>query len=191
MVPPRFFLSRTAAALGLGLLASSALAAGRIDADVLFELNFARTRPADYAETLMERGEPSEALDEAVDFLQSQDPLPPLAPSAILARAAASHAADQGPRGLVGHRGSDGSNLGQRIQRYGVWGGVAAEGISYGQASARDVVRQLIVDEGVPNRSHRQDIFSTSVRHAGVGCGPHRVWGAMCVIDFAGMVQAR
>ncbi len=66
-----------------------------------------------------------------------------------------------------------------------------AEAISYGYQSPQDVVRQLIVDDGVPGRGHRQVLFDASLRFAGVGCGPHRLYGAMCVIDFSGPMVAR
>jgi uncharacterized protein YkwD len=63
---------------------------------------------------------------------------------------------------------------------------MSAENISYGYDDARDVVRQLIIDSGVPTRGHRHNIFGGAYRLAGVACGPHRAYGAMCTIDFAG-----
>jgi len=66
-----------------------------------------------------------------------------------------------------------------------------AEDISYGYASPREVVLQLIVDSGVPGRGHRNNIFNPVFRQAGVACGPHRVYGAMCVVDFAGTMLRR
>jgi uncharacterized protein YkwD len=201
------------AALGavLALAATMpALAQPRDFADaVVEELNFARTHPAQYARTLRDYRrsfhggladeandgfgvstfEGPAAVDEAIDFLERQPPREPLTASPILARAAARHAADQGPRGLMGHTGTDGSTLGQRIQRYGIWGGVAAENISYGADDPAAVIRQLIIDDGVRSRSHRADIFSVSLRVVGVGCGPHREYGTMCVLDFAGSIQ--
>ena len=52
-------------------------------------------------------------------------------------------------------------------------------------------MRQLIVDSGVPNRGHRLNIFSRGYQAAGVGCARHSVYGAMCVIDFAGAIVQR
>jgi hypothetical protein len=60
-----------------------------------------------------------------------------------------------------------------------------AENIAYGPPSARDVVRELIIDQGVASRGHRRNIFNATVDTAGVKCGAHKVYGAMCVIDFA------
>ena len=53
------------------------------------------------------------------------------------------------------------------------------------------MVRQLVVDSGVPNRAHRKDLFGAAFQTGGVACGPHADYGAMCVIDFAGAIVQR
>ena len=195
----------TSLAAGLALLAASAASAwaGPQDDDVLAEMNYARTEPQAYARELREaaydrdrgRADPGfgyedpYALDEAIDFLERQDPLPPLRADRRLAAAARAHTAVQSVRGDVGH-GAPG-NLGARLQRQGLYAGLSAENISYGYVSPRDVVRQLIVDSGVRNRGHRANIFGRAYQVAGVACGRHPTFGAMCVIDFAGAVMER
>jgi uncharacterized protein YkwD len=84
----------------------------------------------------------------------------------------------------VGHGG--GPSLSQRLQAQGVFAGMSAENISYGYDDPRDVVRQLIVDSGVPSRGHRANIFSRGHQALGVACGGHEAYGVMCVLDFAG-----
>ena len=187
-----------------GLLAGAAPARAAtpgLDARVLAEVNYARTHPAEYARILRDyRDHPDDgessiegpgALDEAIDFLERQAPLPPLKPDVKLARSASGYAFDQGPGGLTGHVSADGATLSDRIHRQQVWSMSAAEAISYGYDNPRDVVRQLIVDDGVSSRGHRKILFDGALRFAGVGCGPHRVYGAMCVIDFSGPMLAR
>jgi uncharacterized protein YkwD len=62
-----------------------------------------------------------------------------------------------------------------------------SENVDYGQfTSGRDVVVDLIVDDGVPDRGHRRNIFDPSARVAGVACGRHPRYGSMCVIDQVG-----
>ena len=189
-----------ALALSVLILAPQAAFAGGFDDEVLAEVNFARAHPADYANELIDglRGrddgsslayEDRDAVEEAIDFLRRQPPLPALQPDGRLAAAARAHTSAQGPRGEIGH-GAQGS-LGQRLQRNGLWAGLAAEDISYGHDTARDVVRQLIIDSGVPNRGHRNNIFGRAYQLAGVGCGAHSVYGSMCVIDFAGALAQR
>ena len=106
-----------------------------------------------------------------------------------MAAAAREYAARQGPSGEVGH-GPPGS-LGRRLQRQQLFAGIEAESISYGQDAPRDVIRQLVVDSGVPNRAHRKDLFGRAFQAVGVGCGPHAEWGSMCVIDLAGAIVRR
>lgn len=203
-----------AAAAALLLLAGPASAASvdfaALDKAVAEEVNLARTQPQAYAATLetyraafrgklapMSGGrwihtlEGAAAVDEAVTFLEAQTPLAPLSWNGLLAEAAEDHARDQGPRGLVGHEGADGSTPRTRIERYAVWTGVAAEDISYGYGVAREAARQLIIDDGVPDRGHRTNIFDPRLRLVGVACGPHAGYRVMCVLDFAATVRAR
>jgi uncharacterized protein YkwD len=200
------FSKGLAAGCGCLLLAGSAQAqvqAQSLDGEVLRELNFARARPAEYAEVLLEEArsprsattsfayEDRNALAEAVDFLRRQAPLQPLRVNAGLTAVALDHATAQGREGGFGHVGSDGASLGDRLRRRGVWASLAAEDISYGYRTPQDVVRQLIVDSGVPGRGHRANIFGSAYQAVGVGCGGHPVYGAMCVIDFAGALTRR
>ncbi len=186
--------------LALALAAPSQPALERA---VLAEINFARTRPRDYAERLrayrkLFRGkivyypgnpdglltrEGTRAVDEAIRFLERQPPLAPIAPSPLLARAARDHVAEQGPRGATGHVSADGANPVLRVQRRG-GGSYVAEVITYGPPSAVEVVRQLIVDDDVPGRGHRKTLFAAEMRFAGVACGPHRGYRVMCVADL-------
>jgi uncharacterized protein YkwD len=96
------------------------------------------------------------------------------------------HVRDQGPRGVVGHESSDGSTFDDRVRRYGRWGISLTENISYGPSGARDVVIDLIVDDGVKDRGHRHNIFDPVAKVVGVACGRHTTYGYMCVMDFAG-----
>jgi uncharacterized protein YkwD len=178
--------------LALAPTAQSASSAVRLDDAVLAELNFARARPAEYARELRREINGSDdpaAVEEAIDFLERQDSLPPLEGDRRIAAAARQHTASQGPRGDVGH--GPAGTLGRRLREQGVWAGLSAENISYGYDDPRDVVRQLIIDSGVPGRGHRRNIFGSAYQLAGVACGPHRAYGYMCVIDFAGALPPR
>jgi hypothetical protein len=188
----------TAAAL-FATLAPTFAAAGQIDAEVLAEVNFARTHPQDYAFELMAQPvsdwerrvrpdgiDDSLAFGEAVEFLLRQAPLAPLRPDDSLAAAALEHVAEQGPAGVIGHASADGERFDARLRRYVPRNTLVAENIAYGPRTAADVVRELIIDKGVADRGHRNNIFHPDVAAAGVACGPHRTFVAMCVIDFAG-----
>lgn len=170
---------------------------------LLAEINKLRADPPAYARELrrqqmigvryhaeayggLQQEEP-QAVEEAISVLSGQRPLAPLGGDVRLDRAAQEHVDEQGPEGSVGH-GEPGA-FGRRIRAQGLWAGLQAEGISYGQFTPADVVRQLVVDSRVPSRGHRHDLLSPAYQVAGVACGPHARWGAMCVIEYAGAVQ--
>src|SRR6266550_8315910 len=62
--------------------------------------------------------EGTRALDDAIRFLRHVNPEAPLSLSPGMSRACADHCADQ-TSGRMGHDGSDRSNPGARISRYG------------------------------------------------------------------------
>lgn len=129
------------------------------------------------------------AVEEAIRFLRNQPAVGALTPSENVARAAKAHAQDQ-QGGATGHSGSDGSTLSQRLTRFGVQQLGAGENIDYGSPTGQGVVISLIVDDGVPSRGHRTNLFSPNWTIAGAGCGPHAVYRTVCVVDYAKGPQA-
>jgi uncharacterized protein YkwD len=182
--------------------------ADRADLAVLDEINAARADPHGYAQYLrqyltsfhgrlsQEPGripvrtqEGAAAVEEAIDDLERRAPAPPLSPHGAMSQAALRLVLDEGPAGRMGHVASDGATLSQRLQGAGVWAMIMEEDIAYGPHAAREVVRDLIVDDGVADRGHREAIFDRQMTHAGVACGPHAAYAWMCVIDFAGALM--
>ncbi|MCX5733739.1 MAG: CAP domain-containing protein [candidate division NC10 bacterium] len=174
------------------------------EAAVLQELNLARTNPAAYAGYVEQHKrdfknnnmvlvdglwiktvEGIPAADEAIGYLRKVAPAPALSASGLLVLAARDHVNDIGPKGMTGPEGSDGRRPTERIRRHGKPKSATGENIAFRPATARSIVVQLIVDDGVPDRSHRHTIFDPDFRVAGVAIGPHKNYGRMCVIDFA------
>lgn len=56
------------------------------------------------------------------------------------------------------------------------WEQTIGENISYGSDSAMDVVLALLVDDGVPNRGHRVNIFNDSFDTVGVFTDDHNAY---------------
>jgi uncharacterized protein YkwD len=178
-------------ALLLFLLLAPLVCRASDDSAVLDELNLARTRPREYAAIVQERmqtlqGANERCVAEAEAFLRRQRPLEPLESTPGLVMSARQQVADQGATREIGHRGTDGGSPWSRLAKRGQWTGRAGENICYGYADARTIVVTLIVDQGVPDRAHRKNIFCPDFRVAGAACGPHARYGTMCVIDFAG-----
>ena len=169
---------------------------------VLSALNAARADPAAYARRLeqyrgyfhanlvrypglesdLETEEGVAAVDEAIAVLDRQKGLPPVQSAPLLAASAGDLVAAQAAGG-TGHQGEDGTSPADRVRRRG-GGGFVAEVIAYGPVDAADVIRQLIVDDGVSDRGHRNILYSPELRFAGVACGPHAEYRTMCVIDL-------
>lgn len=182
-------------------VASQELSAGRL----LAEINLARSQPLIYANYLrqfrdtfrgklcrvsgcpiaMQTNEGTAAVDEAIRFMLSRKALPPLTGSTGLSSAASELVKTQSRTGSVGHAYIRNERLGKRIERHGNWKSSVAENIIYGPAGPRGMVMQLIIDDGVPGRGHRSNLFSRSFRKVGVSCGSHPVFESMCVMDFA------
>ena len=178
------------------LLSFNAFAAEPPEAgQVLEEINLARTDPAAYAGFLrrfrsyfkgrvyqqpdsdirIQTQEGRKAVDEAITFLSRQKPLKPLVWSNGLAAAAGSLVNEQGSTGATGHSDSHGNGHRERVESQGKWERSLAENIGYGPTVARDMVMQLIVDDGVSDRGHRRNIFTAGFGSAGVACGPHQI----------------
>lgn len=173
---------------------------------VLTEINLARENPRGYAgylrqfrrqfrgrsyllpgtHTLVQTSEGAKAVDEAIRFLSRQKPLPLLGWSQGLAEAAAELADEEGKSGAVGHQGSSSGGPRERIERHGQWQGTIGEDIFYGTGDARQAVMNLIIDDGVPGRGHRKNIYTRAFALAGADCAPHPAFRTICVIDFAG-----
>jgi len=188
------------------LMATSAEAApADLPRRMLAETNIARTNPGRYAGYIKEfkgrfvgkayrmpgsaamvlTSEGVPALDEAIKFLSRQRPVPELSWSPGLAKAAADLVREQSSTGDTGHDGESSGDLRERIERHGTWTGGIAENIGYGPDTARLMVMELIIDDGVQDRGHRKNIFNSSYRTAGAACGPHPRYRNMCVMEFA------
>ena len=183
----------------------------RLEREIVTEHNLARSDPASYAVFLRDlkprfdgrqfsvsdtvvrmTQEGTAAVDEAIEFLESTASVPDLRASQGMSLGARDLVRDQGPRGSTGHVGSDGSQPWDRVARYGDRQGEIAENVAYGFDTARNVVVQLIIDDGVRGRGHRVNIFKPEFRVVGVSCGNHDRYGTVCVMTYAvGYVENR
>lgn len=187
--------------------ATAGPAPSAFEEQVLAEINKARTDPAAYAQTLREyRGyfegnvvhlpgrdvglrtrEGVAAVDEAIAFLAKQQPMLPVRHAPELAASARELTAAQVLAGGTGHAATDGSDAKARIKKH-KGSGFMAEALAYGASDAAAVVRQLIVDDGVPTRPNRKILFEKRYFRAGISCGSHPVTRSVCAIDLSSFV---
>jgi hypothetical protein len=157
-----------------------------VEKDIIFELNMVRSDPKKYAELYIKQFITTiAAAKELYDELLKTPSRAVLQPKKGLSQAAKDHVTDTGPKSIIGHTGSNGSSMSDRINRYGTWKSGASENISYGYNTAREIVIQLLIDDGVEGRGHRKNIMDSNSRYVGVAVGTHARYRYMCVQDFA------
>lgn len=129
------------------------------------------SRPGDID---LRTNEGSAVVEETIAYLKKLTPiLTPLTWNDHLWKSTRDHVKDQGPKSLTGHNGSDGSTPQKRMERYCSVMSSSGENISYGKSDAMGVLVQLIVDDGVPSRGHRENIFNPGWKVHGCCSGPH------------------
>ena len=177
---------------------------------VVDEINFARTRPQDFIDGLVayratirngyafktiDNGqgpytvsvrlrEGTSAVDKAIAFLRRQSPVVRVAGDRALFNAARRFAEEQARTARWGHISADGGDLSTRIESDRTRKMFNAETIMYGKSTARDIVMALIIDDGVPDRSHRDVIFDNALTLVGTACRPHPKW-MICVSEYS------
>lgn len=168
------------------------------------EINYARANPQEYLKALelfrrnyrgkeihypeggvLVTNEGVAALDEAIAFLRKLKPLPPLDLRSGMVKAAKAHVNDLVSSGNSGHRGSDGSQPGQRLDRFGRWDEAYGENIVYESRTPRYDVIGMIIDDGTANRGHRENLFAEDFRVIGVAAGTRPGGPTLGVVTFA------
>ena len=168
------------------------------------EINYARANPAEYLKRLelfrnnyrgkevhyskgnvLITNEGVAALDDAIAFVRKLKPLPPLDLRSGMVKAAKVHVDDLVSSGKSGHRGSDGSQPGQRLDRFGRWDQEYGENIVYESRTPLFDVIGMIIDDGTANRGHRENLFAEDFRVIGVAAGNRPGGPTVAVVTFA------
>jgi uncharacterized protein YkwD len=173
---------------------------------VIDEMNKVRANPKSYAEYIRQERQfyssdgsriehPGElplmtqegftAVDECIEALEKAQPAGILKPHKALCQSAKLLANDQSSKGTTGHTSSNGNDMLQRIHRFDKSLNEVGENCCYGPADARAIVIQLLIDDGVPSRGHRDNILNDMFSFCGVAITTHPVYRYVCVIDYA------
>ena len=179
-----------------------------LEAELLIEHNAIRLNPQSYIPKLKEAlnhfrdkiyHKPGEdpiqtyegksAIEEAINFLKSQPPVPELILSKEITKACQDHIADIGPKGLTTHEGSDGKNISDRIEKYCEWDGACAESLDFGFKNAENIIMNLLIDDGVQQRFQRSNLFHPELKYIGIAVGTHRDYGICCVFGYCRNVR--
>lgn len=125
-------------------------------------------------------------VKEALEWVQSLEPLPEFDISKeALFQAAKVHCDDLCKNGIHGHKGSDGSSLAQRVERFGRWKGGVSENVALQQQTPIDVVLHWLIDDGGKTRKHRLNLMDPRYSCIGLACGVHSKYKSCAVLVFA------
>jgi hypothetical protein len=93
-------------------------------------------------------------------------------------------------RAELGHKGTDGSSFKERVERFCRWGGSLFEARDFApRHSATDIVVALLVEDGNPKRSTRNQIFKEQNTCVGICTTSHSLFQIECsVVVFAAQV---
>ncbi len=159
----------------------------QLEEDIIAEINFARTKPGEYVEKRLKTIDASkksdsykEALNEIIYDLSRLSAAPELQTANGLNKCAKEWVNISGPSGYVGHE----SNIAKRFKKYCTYD-TTGENCAYGYSTAIEIVQELLIDDGVSTRGHRQNILKKSFTHVGVAVGSHKKYKIMCCMDFA------
>jgi uncharacterized protein YkwD len=139
----------------------------------------------DYPDAMMMTFEGAKAVDDAIKFLQKATKLEPFSFSGGLTKPARLQLTDLMENYSLGHTGKDGSNIPKRIARFGKVGKLGAENVTNHFSTPKDIVMQMIIDDGVKSRLHRKNLFNKVFKQVGIAHGPGPNNDPITVLVFA------
>lgn len=175
--------------------------------DIYHDLNEIRMKPVSYVQFLEERKssyfdncvrsgeqlvkslEGVAPLDELIHDLGVPVSGQPLKWSFELHTAADLFAQNIGEQNLTGHTDSNGCNLEARLSKLCRVRGKVTELIQLSGAESREILTELLVDDGLATRSRRRNLLDPEFTTVGIGVAPHKVHGHVTVIILAEKVS--
>lgn len=176
----------------------------KLEDEILAEINFVRTKPAEYAEMLeglrkyyngttfiapdraaFRTSEGTAALDEAITALKTVQPLDALKTVCADVRASREHLADLQKSGSFSHLGSNGSSPQERLKKYLAGNFTSNENIVGRNGTAREIVLMMVLDDGLPSRIHRKNLLDPRFKFAGVSNGENIKKMNLTVVVFS------
>ena len=176
----------------------------RIKREVISESNRIRTNPKAYIPILeeylknfdgnlltlpgkneiLETEEGPRAYKEAIEFLKNQKPI-----NIIEYDEEASKVAQDYSKFLIDSKEDqveDENQIEQRVEKYLDYDYSISENIDFGGSTGIEVIINLLVDDGVKSRTHRDNLFSDKYEYYGVGVFEHPDYDFCTVIDYFG-----
>ncbi len=144
-----------------------------VDKETMLYLNLARMYPAKYAKIeLVNEDKTSGNYKSLVKTLNAMVPVSALTFDKKAFDSATCFAKEQGLTTEIGH---DRKNC--KSYFFG-------ECCAYGSDTGREIIVQLLIDEGVESLGHRKICLSSGYSAVGIAFNKHKTYGFCCVLDF-------
>lgn len=169
---------------------------------LLQELNFARTKPFEYATKLLSLEKyfegkifrfPNErpvltkegfgSFNEAAHHLAQMAPLQPLVPNKYLTNVAQDALKDI--QNVVDTRGVSLLNYDILVRQFGWIVGSFNEAVELGSSNPELIVAHLLSDDGDLDRGNRKHLMNPNYKLLGIATGPHKVFGQANVLTYS------
>ena len=157
---------------------------------VIFYINLVRVNPNLFAKTYLRNYldtaaiEKSIYLESLIKELESMSSIDVVEPKYDLYEEARKHATDMGIQGKTGHISLKGESYGKRASKLSNRYLMALENCQYGYSDALSIVIDLLIDEDIPDLSHRKSLLNKEVKYVGASIRKHKVYGYNCVIEM-------
>lgn len=154
---------------------------------IINEINLFRSNPSDYFNKYIKplaSNYPNNSYYESCKSdLLSLSALNPYSYKKGLFRCAVDHVNTQGQTTEIGHDRTNGKDWNFCVKNCGSYT-KAGENISYGVSDPRNIVINLLIDNGINGYGHRKNLMSSEFTSVGVAFGTHKGYRVMCVMDF-------
>lgn len=101
-----------------------------------------------------------------------------------LKRLACEHVKDQGKTSETGHVSTKGVDFPDRVKSLQEVGRVLGENIVYGTSSPKEALLDLVIDDGLPGRGHRENVFKEDYSKMGSCFGKHAGFYSMFTVIY-------
>jgi uncharacterized protein YkwD len=158
-----------------------------IETEVLMYCNLVRVNPKLFCETYLKEYIDVNQLNlknyyvsSLISTLSNAKPIGILKPDIDFYEMAKYHAINMGILGKVGH-----TDFSKRAKKF-LKGkdGYIGENCSYGEDNALDIFMSLLIDDGISDLGHRENLLLKNFNVVGISFQPHKTYGVNCVMDF-------
>jgi hypothetical protein len=158
--------------------------------EVIYYINVVRSNPKLFVQKYLKHYldtapiKKTEYLNSLLKELNVLEPIEVLYPQYDLYEVAKKHASEMGSQGKTGHVSLNGVAFENRASALSSRYEKAMENCQYGYADGLSIVIDLLIDEDIPDMSHRKSLLNKEVKFIGAAIRKHKFYRYNCVIEL-------